>query len=167
MLQNISNYDHWTNRIYLRRSADLLPEIFSYNTSMAVLLFKTHVNVLLEHQKRLNIRGYHIPTEFYILKFLCSYHVNNDFPFIERFNDIIQRLQSGGLYEKWTGELYDEVKGKAFPTNRSGYIATSKEIEIDLFPIPRFIIYGWFGALIMLILEIVWKRVARLKFTVR
>lgn len=94
------------------------------------------------------------------MKFLSSYHVNNDFPFIERFNDIIQRLQSGGLYEKWTGELYSEVKSKSFSTNRSDYMGTSKETEIDLFPIPKFIVYGWIVGLIVLILEIIWKRIA-------
>lgn len=168
VLGNLSGHtDGWTSKVHLRKSSDLLPQIFAYNTTMSVLLFKTHVNVLLEHQKRMTIRGYHIPTQFYIFKFLSFYHVNNDFPFIERFNEIIQRLQSAGMYEKWTGELYDEVKSQVFSKNRSDYVTTSEETEIDSFPIPKFIIYGWTVGIMVLILEIISSKIATVMYVRR
>lgn len=157
VLGTASKHGNWTNKVHFRKNAELLPQIFTYNTTMSVLLFQTHVKILLEHQKRLNIRGYHMPTHFYILKFLSSYHVNVDFPFIERFNEIIHRLQSAGLYEKWTGELYSEVKDRVFSANRSDYMGTSDESEIEMFPMPKFIIVGWIVGMIVLIFEIVWK----------
>lgn len=158
VLGNISKHGGWNNKVHLIQNAELLPQIFAYNTTISVLLFKSHVKILVEHQKRLNIRGYHIPTQIYILKFLSSYHINADFPFIERFNEIIHRLLNAGLYDKWTNELYSEVKGKVFSANRRDYnIGTHEESEIEMLPIPTFIIYGWIVSIIVLIFEIIWK----------
>lgn len=153
VLGNLSKHGGWTNKVHFKRSAELLPQIFTYNTTISILLFKSHVKILLEHQKRLHIRGYHIPTQMYVFKFLTSYHINADFPFIERFNEIIHRLQSAGLYDRWTGELYSEVKNKVFSANRSDDMGKREESETEMF--PKIIIYGWIVAIIVLIFEII------------
>lgn len=159
----MSRNGEWIEKVHLGKNAEILPQLFAYNLTMSALLYKIHANILLEHQKRLHIRGYHIPSDFYVSTFLASYHVNNGFPFADRFNEIIQRVQSAGLYDKWGAELYDEVKHGVFSMNRGDYIAKDEETEIDSMSMPRFIIYGWILGAVLLVLEILTAKIVTMR----
>ncbi|KAG4067608.1 hypothetical protein HA402_005380 [Bradysia odoriphaga] len=89
---------HWEDKIRVDANVNSIVE--TYNRSMGYLSSLHTANQLLRIQKKLGIKGYHI-TERRIANFFNSYIVHEAFPFIERLNEIIQRLQSAGLYDEW------------------------------------------------------------------
>lgn len=83
-LKNLLNYSDWNNKVLDKFEGNGHLFNISYHVLYYILI------MLLQNQKRLGIRGYHIP-QIYICSKQC-YH-----PFIERLNDIIHSLQSAGL----------------------------------------------------------------------
>lgn len=110
-------------------------------------------------QKKLGIKGYHL-TDTFIYKYYNSYHVHEEFPFIGRLNEIIHRLQSAGLYDEWK-RRDDRLSDKKFIEKKLEAFKNQKQIneayEIEYFPIPKFLLYGWTASIILLFTEITWK----------
>lgn len=95
---------------------EFLHQIFSFNTSICFVYWGSKVKNLLEHQKRLNIRGFRIPTQTISQSVYRSYVVPVDYPLKDCFNEIIQWVMSAGLYRKWTDESYFEfIEKGSFP----------------------------------------------------
>lgn len=92
-----------------------------------------------------------------IVTIVPTYPVNDNFPFIQRLNEIHRRVRCAGLHEKWRREneidLWIHILKKY---NRFETRANVSE-NTDLLPIPIFIMYGWVAGTITLILEIIWK----------
>lgn len=90
-------------------------------------------------------------------KFISSYPVNIDFPFVERFNEVIHRMRSAGLYEKWLKD--DQARAADNHYKNSEFLKHRKEMEIDGFAVPIFIFYGWFGGIVAFVIELSLKNV--------
>lgn len=46
----------------------------------------------------MDIKGYHI-SQLLISKYILSYGVNDEFPFVDRLNENIHWIRSAGLYD--------------------------------------------------------------------
>lgn len=68
-------------------------------------------------------------------------------------------MRHAGLYDKWISDLYRElVETKRFSKNRTDYMETSEETDMKTFSVPIFIAYGWTAGIIVLVIEIIWKK---------
>ncbi len=149
----LSKHKNWEDKIQVDPNVRLNAETF--NRSLTFLTLSDDATMLLRIQKKLGIRGYHI-TEAHLNDYFDSYHVHKAFPFIERLNEIIRRLQSAGLYDEWK-RRQDEFDEKKFIEEKFGSIQRRNGNEIKSFPVPIFIAYGWIGGVILLVIEIIWK----------
>lgn len=112
------------------------------------------VNSLI--QKRLNIIGYH-NTNIEIARFLFSYPVGETFLFTERLNEIIHRLHSAGLHDQWLRKDYAaEVKFRLKIVWES--MQKQEQAADNVLQFPFFIVYGWIGGIVVLVIEIIWKK---------
>lgn len=131
-------------------------EAKAYNRSIIFLIDQNLASTLFIVQNRLHIRGYQIfPTHIY--RSFYSYLLNDEFPFTERLNEILHWIQSAGLYEKWRRKEYSEIIKHLLKTNLER-LNLEKETDIEMFPLPTFIMYGWIASVFVLIVEIIWKK---------
>lgn len=154
-LKNLSKHGDWSEKVSPTSTMDINQQIFTFNNSISFPTLYTHAKMILDIQKRLDIRGYHIPSELYLFKSLFSYSVNDNFPFIERLNDIIHSIKGAGLFEKWMMEHNEIVTKIIIRENRGG---VKKSEDIDNFPIPTVVVYGWIVSIIVFFIEIIWKK---------
>lgn len=77
----------------------------------------------------------------------------------------IHWIRSVGLYDVWLKEEYSAIESKMIiETNRQESGKTRKEPEIERFPIPMFILYGWCLGVVALINDIIWKHLQSKQF---
>lgn len=151
--KHIWNID-WSHKIASSSFDEFLRQILSFNTSICFVYFGSKVKNLLEHQKRLNIRGFRIPTQTISQTIFC-YVVPVDYPLKHCFNEIIQWIMNAGLYWKWTDESYFEFVEKGYFSKT----VNGAERSGEKYYVPMFIVYGWIGSGFVFIIEIVWNRI--------
>src|ERR1700744_6028460 len=99
VLNNLTNED-WSTKVFALPFEKLVEELLSYNTTSGYILTQFDAEILVESQKHLNLRGYHIP-QVTITIAIFSYKVNENFLFFERLNEICFRIESAGLWDLW------------------------------------------------------------------
>lgn len=81
----------WKNRIEEKyRLEKFMYQMYSYNTIYAYFLTRSRADVLIERQKHLSLRGYHIPQEYFTLS-LSAYFIGSRAPFKERVDQLIHQ----------------------------------------------------------------------------
>lgn len=98
-LENLSKHTGWSNKIQLSQDHDhrlLWLQIVKYNQSISFLMELSYANTLLRVQKRVGIEGYHI-CETRFSKRIYAYLINDEFPFIERINEIVHWIRDAGI----------------------------------------------------------------------
>lgn len=157
MLKHTWHVD-WTDKMASTSTLEeYFHQILSFNTSMCFIYFGSKVKNLLEHQKRLNIRGFRIPSET-ISQTVFGYVVSADNPLKDCFNEIIQWIMNAGLYWKWIDESYYEFVEKGF---FSETVVNAAKGGTEKYYVPIFIVYGWIGSVLVFSTEIVWHRIKR------
>lgn len=154
LLGNISKHDGWSSKVCPVILDEINEQILNFNTSISYATMYSRAKMLLEIQKRFNIRGYHIPNEFCLKESMLTYSVNDNFPFIERLNDIIHSLREGGIYQKWLEEN-EELMVKIFVRNRKVQAENVYSSNVEEF--PTVICYGWAASIIVFIIELIWQ----------
>lgn len=94
-------------------------------------------------------KGYHI-TPIQLQRIWYTHNTRTDFPFIDRFNEIIHRVNAAGLYEKWWKDA--SIEDKLFRT-------VSTDAHADHFSTPEFIVYGWIAGCIVFVVEVNWRKI--------
>lgn len=145
-----------TQKVVLISPGELFDRVYSFNTSISFYYEIFGAKILLEIQKRLNIRGYHIPTQYYISKTINSYVVHMNSPFKERFNEIIHWVRNAGLYDKWYDNYAKAIRIHKF--NCSCDFPHAIDEADNSFPILA-LIYGWIASGVVFIVEITWKKI--------
>ncbi len=110
---------------------------------------------LLHLQKILQIKGYYAVKRA-IMNAMSIYPVNNQFPFIERLNEILHRMKSSGLYKYL--QLQEDMKENAIvlQLNRD-YLRNKTDNISNNDGLPMFIVYGgWFVGTVLFVVEIIW-----------
>lgn len=148
VLQNGSTHEDWADRVHALEEEIHNEQVTTYNTSACYQLNLDSVQVLLRVQKRLNIKGYYA-TQISIKKFLFSFRVRTGFPFTERINEIAGWIQSAGLYNLWLQEHDKRIERGLLRDNRDRQVET----EMEKFPLPMFIVYGWSASAIIFFVE--------------
>lgn len=152
------NFD-WSTKVRLESLDELNHQIFIFNSTMSFLSNPSTAQFVLNIQKRLNIRGYHI-SEAYLFKTLIAFPVSKKFPFAERLNEIVFRIRSAGLIYKWEDDERSQYESKLLRKYKSyfDWLRNRNEADVDKFPFPNFIFYGWIASAVILVIEIVWKK---------
>lgn len=159
-LTNISGHLNWSDKMRLTKLPILRGEAKTYNNSMCFMEEIDYADMLLRVQKRLNIKGYH-KSQVQFSSELMSLVVADDFPFVERVNEIVHRVLSSGMYDVWDRyELsYDENKN----LKRNLELLIDREGSgVESFEVPMFIVYGWVASIGVFVVEIIWKRLTLL-----
>lgn len=140
LLNSLLKYGNFSHKMRTIKYPDFVRQI----TDEAQFSFAEHNSVAKFMCKH---KSYHI-TPIQMQRIWYTYNTRPDFPYVERFNEIIQRVTTAGLYEKWWRDATPE--DKLFQTAGTGTHA-------DQFSIPFFIVYGWVIGLIVFVIEISWK----------
>lgn len=159
MLADQSNHSDWNEKVIVLDGKVLFQQFTLYNRSVSFLEDLKYAKCLLRIQKRLDIKGYHIPNAR-MYKYLLSYPINREFPFTERFNEIVQWILSAGLYDLWLREAISSFEKDVVNKNLE-LLKDRQEPDIDRFPVPMFIAYGWVASIIVFVMEIVWKKLLK------
>lgn len=154
VLQSLSPHEDWRVKFRVAEFEVVERQMQLYNTSISFLERLSYANFVLDVQKRMNIRGYHIPP-LYIDKYVVSYPVNDDFPFVDRLNEIIHWIRNAGLYEKWCSEEMDDFVENISENRR--LLKSRDQTDVEKLDVPIFIVYGWFVGVIIFVIEIIWK----------
>lgn len=157
VLSNQTKHTDWDDKVIVMRGA-VEEYIESYSRTMSVLLESDAANILLRIQKRLNIKGYHQP-RIEISNLLFSYQVHERFLFFERLNEIIHRIQSAGLYELWLRRDMAYEETRILNKNLERLQINDETRSIEQLDFPMIIVYGWLTGFVVLIFEIIWKKV--------
>ncbi|XP_037040284.1 uncharacterized protein LOC119077206 [Bradysia coprophila] len=113
-------------------------------------------------EEKLGVRGFHI-SDVYLDESLYAYRVNDAFPFADRMNDIISRLQCAGLIERWTrftaaapftGNVEDRDKLLREEVVFHYLSAPNLPYNEEPSDFPIFVIYGWGVSAIVFFMEI-------------
>ncbi len=158
-LSNQTKYTDWSNRIFIVNITELNNRRDLYDRSAMYLTIERLSDRLVNVQKIMQIKGYRA-VERGIMKAIVIFPVNQEFPFIERLNNILHRMKSSGLYNYL--QLQQDMKdsNKILKLNRD-YLGNKTETigNSDMFPI--FIAYGWFVGIVLFVVEIIWFRTSR------
>lgn len=156
IMSYLSDTGDWNNKIRVIESEEFLRQIGTFDKSKSFLLGRSFANSVIRTQKKLNIKGYHIP-RFDVYKFIGSYSVHNAFPFYERINEILHRIQSTGLYAHWRRD--DEKRHANFILQTYKLSKIDENIDIGQLQLPMIIIYGWCLSFVIFVVEIIWKKI--------
>lgn len=159
--------DVWTNRFAVMETTNFTEK----RDTFALISFPEGMytsNVLLKSQKRLDIKRYHI-SKLFLKKYIHSYGVNDEFPFTDRINEILHWVRCSGLYEKWLEEYFNAIEDEIVEKNRVIFEHGKSKVNVVIEPvsIPIFIVYGWCMAAVVLVIEIIWKRLETLVKRIR
>lgn len=141
---------NWTNRVEeAYRLEKFIYQMYSYNTRYAYFLTRSRSDVLIERQKHLSLRGYHIPQEYFSL-FLTAYYIGSRAPFKERVDQLILQAFQAGLYDKWNRDTYPNLIKVGY-FKKFDVIRDDPEEEMNVLVVP---IYGWCLSVALFLIEI-------------
>lgn len=154
LLEKISPHGDWNERIRVPNDINVLfGQIRHYDISVSFVLDLPIVTGLLKVQKMFNIQGYHL-NPIRVFKIYASYIVDQDFPFTDRINEMICRIDSTGLLRN-DDERFGEFFIKYY-MNLKVWIPFVKDEEN--FPLPMVVVFGWISSVIVFLIEIIWKK---------
>lgn len=119
---------------------------------LSFLSLETLAKAMMISQKKWGVRGFHILQETAVMKKLSTLHLKDDFPFIERLDEISLRLHQAGLYKKWLDNAM-HVWSNAY----NEHLSTDSNIGKELSKMPMIVIHGWLVSGLVFLLELFWK----------
>lgn len=143
------NKRDWKNRIEVSKSInENVNQIYNYDTRFAYYYSSIRTDILLERQRRLPIRGFHVPRQ-YLRTALNAYAIGSRAPFRERVDYLIMQAFSAGLYDKWKRDTFGNL-------TETGYFDRFEVINDELeqtFAIPFMIFYGYVLSIVVFLFE--------------
>lgn len=143
-LNSLLKYGNFSFKMRTIDYADFVQQIIT-EVPFSFAEYNSIAKFMCKHKK------YYI-TPIQIQRIWYSHRLRNDFPFIDRFNDIIQRITTAGLYDKWWKDA--TIEDKLFRS-------VAAETHTDRFTTPEFVVYGWIAGFIVLIIEVNWKKIKK------
>lgn len=163
LLEHMTNYGNWSNRVVGRDSIDLINEMETFNNSIAFFADNYEASVFLEAQIWLGVKIYHVLSETFLVKYLISYLAATEFPFREALNDIVHQLSAAGLIDRWIAEQDERQTEKLWKLNLSRQIWN----ETNDFSVLTLVWCGWITSVAVFICEIIWHRVKTFRNSVQ
>ncbi|XP_037041522.1 uncharacterized protein LOC119078153 [Bradysia coprophila] len=152
MLELVSQHGGWQDKMIRKSFQD---EADYFNDSVAFFVYGNQAQIYLEAQKQLGLKAYHLVTGLTFDTFYSIYQISSRFPFIDRVNDVVHRLQSAGLIEKWYKAEDDESIDELRELNRFFKTADKETDNNELI----LLWIGWIGSGIVFVCEIIWNKV--------
>ncbi|XP_037030440.1 uncharacterized protein LOC119070280 [Bradysia coprophila] len=156
ILEDLSKYGGWSDKFHGIQMDQLKKEIGTFNNSIAFFAFDYQAQALLEVQKRLSLKAFHLLRDTFLAKYPISFEIRLNFPFIEQINVIIHWLNDAGLINKWV-EDSDEVK-EMCKINISPPIKISGESDLGEFAVLTVMWCGWIASVMVFIGEVIWNK---------
>lgn len=160
-LEDLSKYSGWEGKVHGINHRQLEHDIWMFNNSIAFFAFDNEANVLLDLQKRLGLKAYHMLNDIFLGKYLIGFIVHPEFPFTEFINGIVHRLNDAGLIDKWLKEHSENFMEIYWQFSRHRQIIN--KAEVDEFVVPTVVWGGWIASTIVFVCEIVWSQVKSIK----
>lgn len=159
-LEDLSHHGGWGKKVQSTDSDQLFRKVQSYNSSVAFVGFTNEVQLHMKTQKRLGVKAYHLITQPYLVKAPVGFMVFGNFPFIEPINDLVHRLLSAGLIQKWMIDQEHITLNNLFRQRVHLQVKPSVESRSisEEFGVPNFVWCGWMASVILFICEITWNR---------
>ncbi len=142
LLNNLLKREDWQSQMVLLNSSQTL-RLVNQEKSLAFSEYQFMAKILVK------IKKYHV-SQIQLQWIWFSYNARYDFPFIDRINEIIQRVQTAGLYNQW--------RKYAIAILEKAYEKSATETTIEVLPVPMFVFYGYIAGLIVLFMEIIFKK---------
>lgn len=159
VLENLTKLGGWSDKLYPKNKTQIMEEISKFNSSISVALPNHEIaHKVLEAQKRLNLKAYHVITKN-LEKTLIGFQVRRYFPFIESINDLIHRSQCVGLMDKWLKDHYESEIKRLWKMNLNRQDKSINESHSGEFTVPTVVWGGWMGSAIVFVCEIIWNKV--------
>ncbi len=158
LLVKRTNYTDWSNKIIIEDKTTLDERRRLFNQSVMYITQLDSSLRLIRVQKKLKIPGYSIVQRGFFRSLLC-FKMNEEFQFIERVNDILHRIQSGGLYDLWFRQDDIELE-KLIARKNLKRLSNEQSNTSESQTFPMFIAYGWLGSIILFFGEIIWFKIA-------
>lgn len=148
---------NWSDKMRTMKIDLLRQERKTVNTSKAFLNGLGNAKTLLSVQKKLKIRGYHIPRMR--LGFMHGTYLLNkeDFPFMERMNEIVHRLCHSGIWELWNAIHLHDFERHAIQLNSANLGKIEDANNNDHIEMLKFIVSCWIASTVVFAFEIIWK----------
>lgn len=147
-----TNSDGWNDRFVIFEFNNYVKHILTTNRSYSFISDMDVISI----QKHLEINSYH-RTKIEISIRPVSYPVNKRFLFFERLNELIHLTHSSGLFEHWYRQFLttkeNEIKRLLLPS-----VIVEEPHDSSLADFPFFIVYGWLTGVVVLLVEIIWKK---------
>lgn len=158
LLESFTRYGGWNNRVIGVAFKQLSDEIATLNNSIAFFVDYDEASVLLEVQKKMSVKAYHLLGEHFFYKQLISFGFTPHFPFIECVNDIIHRLSRAGLTDKWGREGSERIAKTLWKLNLNREM-NNEVSSIGEFAVPTIVWCGWIASTVVFICEIFWHKI--------
>lgn len=159
LLKELSQHDGWDHKVHGMNIYQLAEEARTFNNSIAFFMNNHQAKALLDVQDRLHLKAYHLISDTFFAKYLVSYEVRSDFPFIEPISDIIHRLNGAGLIDKWIKEDNDRDVQSVWRINRDRHIESSNDSDVTEFTGMTVVWYGWIASAIIFASELIWNKI--------
>lgn len=158
ILEDITKYGAWLDKIHVYDK--LRTEINTFNNSIAFCVPSSDGQVMLEVQKRLSLKAYHIMGDIFLT--VRAFPVNSEYPYTEYINNILHTLNAGGFIDKWTNDRLAKYKEELWKYNIDlGTI--NNDSNVGDFEVPTIIWSGWIVSVAVFVCEIIWNRLASCK----
>lgn len=156
-LTYLSPHKDWNNKIIAISNNLISNQIRNFNTSTSYLMPDPQFRMILNVQRRLNIKGFY-DTGVKVSNVLSVYQVSMRFKFFEKLNEIIHWTHSSGLLHRWFAESVDNTEKMVLAANLHRLISQQPD-DVDKFEFPMFIVYGWIVSSGVLLIEIMLAKV--------
>lgn len=150
----LSKHENWSDKVTSIEGDNYQLQIYNFNTSTSYLITDSEFKLMLNAQRRLNIRGFY-DIGVTLSSTLCSFRVTNKFLFLDKLNEIIHWTITSGLLYRWFGENDEIVEKWVVKLNRN---KLEHQPSADDFEFPMFMVYGWVVSTIVFIVEILWSK---------
>lgn len=146
------------DKIHATDFDQMLTEAYAFNNSVAYFFDDNECEILLQMQKRLNLKAYHL-TDTNLRTNFWTFVADDYFPYIEAVNDIIHRLQSAGLLDKWLNDdNLESIKEKWGMYRNIQFKSSNDSDEITVWTV---LWCGWIASVILFVCEIIWYKIRK------
>lgn len=161
LFENVTKFGEWNYKVSRTNSGQVREGLEAFNSSVAFLAMDHESQMYLKAQQRLDLKAYHLLAERSLGKWMLVFQPLEEFPFVERIEDITQRLQSAGLIDKWLNDGNQEAVESIVRRNRALKRNSFNASDSSEFHIPDAILlasFGWLVSLIVFACEIIWNK---------
>lgn len=158
ILEDRSQHDGWNEKVVRLSLDEIQREFDNFNSSVAIPCPDILAHASIEVQKRLELKAYYSSNELILVQYYVTFMIRSNFPFMEPLNNIIHRMHSSGLIDKWMGkENEDSIKNLYAATEHR--LKRFDETQLYEFSIPSVIWFGWLCSVIIFVCEFISNKV--------